>query len=490
MSTETVYYSKAREIKAAELRRREAAAREARRRAAQLKAEQKAQEAARRRIDAANVIIQDQEHIFQYEIARLDEATQRLPDLLMSAPELSTPEYSNNTAPEEVEVYAAMMTNEVSRFVEQLGTAIVDAERLLQRRLQKAEAWRNAMDLENNVKCRKQDVDGLAALLQLVPKEITLPVRPDSSAELEEVQMYLEAIKQSMDEMEQEYSNLISRQQSRERAAGLAGSQLRVNNVGKAQKEHQSSLLVSAKNSLIKMLDQTLDTYEMRLKDLPEATQWLVEDAISHADTSDKSEQVVRWIARTKQHLEGTRKSIIMMQEAPEMIHKNKQLSYRWSLLVERLQRVAGGLDEFTPDLDREYQQISVDAGRNICTAYTKEDWLCAMSEQGFEVFERENGEGMVVVDLNNLDVWLEAAEIQSNGGDGFGVSMELKTDVNSSPEQEIAITENVCSRLKQAMSATTDETNVHSEVVSRTQKITRGKRLTRKLKTFHQPLR
>ncbi len=489
MSTETVYYSKVREINAAELRRREAEAREARRKAAQLKAEQKAQEAARRRMDAANTIIQDQEHLFQHEIARLDEATQRLPDLLMAAPELSTPEISNYTTPEEVEAYAAMITNEVSRFADQLGTAIVDAERLLQRRLEKAEAWRNAKNIENNVKCRKQDVDGLATLLQLVPKKMTMPVRPDSSAELEEVQMYLEAIKQSMEEMEQQYSNLIARQQSRERAADLAGSQLRVNNVVKAQTEHQVSLLTSAKHSLRKTVDQSLSTYELCWEDLPEATKWLVEDAIAHADTSDKSEQVVRWIARTKQHLEGTQKSLIMMQKVPEMIHENKQLSYRWSRLVERLQRVAGGLDEFTPDLEREYQQISVDAGRNMCTAYTKTDWLCAMSEQGFEIFERDNGEGMVVVDLNNLDVWLEADEIQSNEGDGFGVSMELKTDANSSSEQEITTTENVCSRLKQAMRATTDETDVHSEVVSRTQKISRGKRPARKLKTFQQPL-
>jgi hypothetical protein len=198
----------------------------------------------------------------------------------------------------------------------------------------------------------------------------------------------------------------------------------------------------------------------------------------------------VRWIARVKQHLEGTQKSLIMMQRVPEMIHENKQLSLRWSRLVARLQRVAGGLDEFTPDLDREYHQIAVDAGRNICAAYTKADWVCAMSEQGFEVFERENREGMVVVDLNNLDVWLEADEIQSNEGDGFGVSMELKTDANSSSEQEDAITESVCSRLKQVMSATNDVTDVHSEVVSRTQKITRGKRPTRKLKTLQLPLR
>lgn len=489
MSTETVYYATAKEIRAAELRHREAKAREAKRKAAQLKAEQQAKEAARRRIEAANIIIQQQEDLFQQEVTRLDEASQRLPDFSMRVAVLSTPDFPRNASPEDVEVYADTLRSEVSSFTHQLRAAIIGAEYLLQRRIEKAETWQKIKIMENNVEHRKQEIDNLAALLHVASEETILSQRPDTSAELEDVQMYLNSIKQFMDGLERQYSTLLSRQQSRQRSAELAGSYVDASNVEIVQKEHQVSLLARAKASLKKTMEDALNRYQISWEELPEDTRLLVEDAISHADASDKSEQVIRWIARARQHLDGTQKSLTMMQNAPEMIHDNKHLSDRWSQLVERLQRVAGGIDEFTPDVDREYQQISMDASRNVCTAYTKADWLCAMSEQGFDVLERKNEAGMVVVDLNNLSVWLEAEEIQSKEGDGFGVSMKLKTDTESSTEQESSITEDVCSRLKQVMSTATDKASTHSEVVSQTRRITRGKRPARKLKTFQQPL-
>ena len=141
MSTETVYYSKASDIRAAELRHRQAEAREARRKAAQLKAEKKAKEVARRRIEAANIIIREQEDLFQREVTRLDEASQRLPDLSMRVPVLSSPDFTSNANPEDVEVFAESMTSEVSSFTNQLQAAIVEAEYLLQRRIEKAETW-------------------------------------------------------------------------------------------------------------------------------------------------------------------------------------------------------------------------------------------------------------------------------------------------------------------------------------------------------------
>jgi hypothetical protein len=490
MSTETVYYSNAKEIKAAELRRREAEARKARRLAVQLKAEKEVQEAARRRIAAANKAIREQEQLFQHEVARLDEASLRLPDLSMCTPVLSTLEVANNNAPEAFEAHVSTITGEVGRFTHQLNVAITKAEHLLQRRLAKAEAWREAKDLEDIAQHRRKNVDSLATQLQLDLEEITLPARPDSHSEVEEVHAYIDTIKQSITEIEQQHARLIACQQSRKHASSLAGPQLHASDAEKAHKEHQASLLASARICMRDTVDQTLNSYGVRMEELSKTTQWLIEDAIASANASDKSEQVIRWIARAKQHLDGARKSLSMMQQIPEMIHEDEHLSNRWSRLVERLQRVANGLDEFTPELDREYTQISIDANRNVCTAYTKADWVYAMSKQGFEVFERKNGEGLVVVDLDNLEVWLEADEIESKEGEGFGVVMELKTDATSNPEQETAITENVCSRLKQVKGATAaNNTNVQSEVIARSRKITRGKRPAKSLKTFQQPL-
>lgn len=489
MSTETVYYSSANDIKAAELRRRQAEAREARRKAAELKAERKAQEVARRRIATANLAIYDQELLFQREVARLDEATQRLPDLSMATPVLPNLEMSNYRAPEDVEAYAAIVAIEVGLFTKQLDSAIVESERLLQRRLATAEAWREVKDLENNAELRKETIDALAGHLKLVLEEITLPLRPDTNAELEDVQAYLEAIKQSMAEINRKFSSLISCQQSRERASELSGTKLHSSKAENALKEHQASLLASAKITLRQTLDQALNSYEMCFEELPKAIQLLIEDTIEKAGTSDKSEQLIRWVAREKQHLDAIQKSLSMMQNIPELVHENEHLSYRWSRLVERLQRVAGGIDEFEPDLDREYSQIFRDTSRKVCSAYTRSDWMCAMSKQGFEVFERENGQGLVVVDLNNLDVWLEADEVQSKEGAGFGVSMELKTDADNTPDQEGAITENVCSRLGQVKDATAENANGQGAIIARTPKITRGKRPAKALKTFQKHL-
>lgn len=58
------------------------------------------------------------------------------------------------------------------------------------------------------------------------------------------------------------------------------------------------------------------------------------------------------------------------------------------------------------------------------------------MSRQGFEVLEPEEGEGLVVVDLQNPDVWLRGTEMQAEDG-GFAVMMELETAADTSPQQD-----------------------------------------------------
>lgn len=489
MSTETVYYSRADNIKAEELRRRQADAREARRLAAQRKAEEKARKVALRRISAANKVIREQEQVLEQEIARLDEAANRLPDLHMTAPVLGSLDGSFDGDPAAVEAHAASITEAVQQFSRRLGAAIEEAETLLQRRIAKAAAWREIKGLEEKAALRKRAIDELIQQLGVEEMRIELPARPGKEAELEEVEAYLEALRGVMNEIELQHTSLVNRRHSRERAESLAGETLHSRDAGFAQREYQDKLASNRRDALRQSLDRALVAHELTWEDLPESTRWLIEESVSAAATSDGAEQILRWVSREKQHLEGTNKSLCMMQQVPELVHEDEQLSYRWSRLVERLQRVAGGIDEFETSLEREYQQIAEDASRNICADFTKSDWICAMSGQGFEVFEKEGGNGLVVVDLNNLGVWIDAQELQSRDGAGFGVTMELMTDVESTPQQEKATTEDVCARLGRVNGGVSEKAKAESAVVSHTHKITRGKPPARRLKTFRKEL-
>ena len=66
---------------------------------------------------------------------------------------------------------------------------------------------------------------------------------------------------------------------------------------------------------------------------------------------------------------------------------------------------------------------------------------------------------------------------------------MELMTDVESTPQQEKATTEDVCARLGRVNGGVSEKAKAESAVVSHTHKITRGKPPARRLKTFRKEL-
>jgi|GEM_PF-3272233 len=477
MSTTTVSMrSTTRNAEIEELRRREAEARAAARRAAQRAEEQRRrEEALRRRIVAANRIIADEESRLQSVVARLDEAARRLPDLALSAPQL--PAMSSGIAqdPARLEAYAEHLKAEVERFSRRLDGAIAEAERLLERRIQKAAAWRTAADLEQQMELRTQGSREAAARLQENLTIIAPPARPHPEAELEAVEAYVAALCRNLEALNRQHASLCARVTARERAVALGGTLVQSQDAAEAHARHEAGRVVAAQAALRAHLQARLAAADLALEDLPDGLRVLIDDALAQAHRQDQGERVTRWVAREKQSRDGVQHALALMQNPPDLVHDDPLLAQRWTALLAQLQRIASGLEAFTPGVEREYAQIQADARLLVNTAFTKADWVQAMSEQGFEIFEREDGQGLVVVDLDHPEVWLEATPFEAEQG-GFAAALELKTDAASLPG-EAKVTDSICAKLARAAGDAKPNVKIEAEVIERESRITRGRR-------------
>jgi hypothetical protein len=278
------------------------------------------------------------------------------------------------------------------------------------------------------------------------------------------------------------------RMESRRRATALAGTKVQTQSADAVHTRFETERVASAQRALRTRLDAALSSAEMRLEELPEGLRALIDDALAQAHIQDQGERLTRWIARQQQRRDDVARALSLMQQAPDLVHDDPALSQRWSSLLAQLQRVAGGLDDFTPSLGHEYVQLCTDAQRLLNTAFTKADWIEAMIEQGFEIFEREDGEGLVVVDLDHPETWLEATELEAQQG-GFATVLELKTDAALASVDEAVATSDICAKLARAAGAARPDVATAAEVIERKPRITRGRRPAKARKAFAQGL-
>lgn len=486
MSTTTVSFrSTTRDTELEALRQREAEAREAARRAAQRAEEQRRrEEAIRLRIAAANRSIAEQEGRFQRAVARLDEAARCLPDLALTAPTLPALDGEITQDPAKLEAYATHLAAEVEQFGRQLDIAIAEAERLLQRRIAKAAAWRTAADLVQELDVRTQAIRDAAARLHESMSLESPPVKPQAEAELEAVEAYVAALQQRLIEANRQIQSLNDRLESRRRASALAGAEVQTQSADTAHARFEAERVAAAQAALRARLDAAMSSARMRFEELPESLRALIDDALAQAHVQDQGERVTRWIARQQQRRDGVARALSLMQQAPDLVHDDPALSRRWSSLLAQFQRVAGGLDDFTPSIEHEYAQLCADAQCLLNTAFTKADWVQAMIEQGFEIFEREDGQGLVVVDLDHPETWLEATELEAEQG-GFAAVLELKTDAALVPTDEAAVTSDICAKLARAAGTAKPDVATAAEVIEQKPRITRGRRPAKAKKTF-----
>lgn len=503
MSTTTVSFrSTTRDVDLAAVRRRESVAREAAREARrQAEAARRRQQQARRqaeeerrreaerqrRLTRANRTIAEQEGRFQGLVARLDEAARRLPDLTLSAPRLAALDAGTAQDPARLEAYAARLTADVAGFAGQVEGALAEAERRLARRLAKAAAWRRATDLEQQLEQAAAQTRAAAMQLGTAVAAVAGPARPHPEAELEVVEAYEAALRGRLVEAQGQRDRLQAQVRSRERALALSGASVQTRAAGEVLNAHAQAQRDQAVAALAAFRDAELARAGLRLDALPAALQAQLAEAVAAAPTQDYRPGITRWIARERQRRAGVERALALLQCAPELVHADPGLAGRWASLAEQLQRIAGGLEDLHPSVEREYEQLRADAGRLVNAAFTRADWVQAMCAQGFEVLERQDGQGLVVVDLDQPEIWLEATEYEDAQG-SFAATLELKTDA-AALTGESGITETICAKLARAAATGTPEVVTEAAVVEHEERIQRARRPTMARKTFAQRL-
>ena len=489
MSTTTVSIrSTSRAADLAAVRRRQAEARAAARRARQRALEERRQEEAKRqRIALAHELIGVQESRFEALVTRADEAARRLPDLALQTPTLESLDSRAQQDPAALEAHVARLTAHVNTFAHQLDAAVAEAERLLARRIATAAAWRRAADLEQQIQLLTERVRQAASGLGVDPVQMATPTRPSTDAALETVEAFVVALTRRRDALDQEDAKLRARAQSRERAKALGGAQVDARGADQILGQYADEQRARAAAALAAHRDAELARHGLRLDQLPRALRARLAQTLTRASEQDWRDSVSGWIAREQQQRADLSRALDLMQRAPDLVHADAGLSRRWASLTGQLQRIASGLEPFTPSVEREYAQIGADAGRLVNAAFSRADWVQAMSEQGFEVLERVDGDGLVVVDLDHPEVWLEANEYEDEGG-AFAATLELMTDVAALAE-EATITDAVCGKLAHAAASGAPEVATQAEVIEHERRIKRAHRPILGRKAFAQTL-
>lgn len=482
MSTTTVSYrSTTTDVEIRALRRREAEARAAARRAEK---ERRRDDAMRRRIEKAHTDIARQEERFQCAVARLDEAARRLPDLTLRVPQLATMKSGTSQDPAKLEVYAERLADQVEEFSRQLDAAVNEAQRLLDRRIRKAAAWRNAGDLKQQMDIIEQRCREEAGRIQ---ERFTAAAAPDKlsrEAELEEVETYVEMLRRRHGEITGYYAGLHARVLSRESAMAIGGGRVDTRGAAEAQTRHDEERQTRAAAALRSHLDARLTEADLCLDELTGALRARVEFALEQAHCRDWTEYLTFWVAREKARRSGIDRALELLQCAPDMVHADPRLSERWTNLAARLQRIAGGLEAFTPDVDREYEQLCADARRLLNTAFTWADWLKAMSLAGFKVIEQEEGQRLLVIDLDHPETWFEGTSLEAEQEGGSGATLDLITDAESLTNEDEVIAD-ICKKLARVAGFAADEVSCESEEIERTHRIKRGRRPRALQQTF-----
>lgn len=437
--------------------------------------EAKAREAARRRIGVANAAIARSEERFRLAVQKLDEACARLPDLELRVPQLAGISASDAQDPARVEAFAAAIDARVDQFGAELERAIEQAEHLLRRRLRVAAAWRAAKDLEDHLReLAAQCAQNAQALREAVPGMRILE-RPQADAEAEVVETYVSSLRPLHDEWLRKCDSLRSRVEALRRAQGLGGSRVRAGTAAQALAAHDARQHAEKRAAFDRNLQRALDINALRIEALPQGLRARVEMARAESHERESSQEIGVWLARHKRQESDAQCAQAFMKSPPEGVREEPGLSQRWTALCGQLQRVAAGLDELSPSHELEVRQLRLDAQRAVNLAFSRADWVRALNEQGFEVLEREDGEGLVVVDLDHSEAWLEVQQHTTEDG-SFVASLELKTDVAPFAGED-RVTDAICAKLERVAESAASGVASGSEVVEHETRITRARR-------------
>jgi hypothetical protein len=446
-----------------------------------------AAERERVRLGVAHAEIQQLDRRFRALVHQLDQASHRLPDLTLQAPEwVNLDDQRQGVA--DVERHAGLARTLVSRFEQQLSAAVREAEAVLARRIALAAAWRHAHALHEALPLHHQQLVTLCQQLGEEPPVLPSLARPSAEATLAEVEAHIQALQQAVRGAEQTKSSarrrLASKQQARHLAGQAVGQGLQAQ---EALETHITQQRQRVRSALQTTLDQALRSAQLDPSALPEGTQALL-DAVLDADEDSAlhRERIQRVVAREKVLETHAAQARALMLASPNLVHAQPGRSRRWLSLVQSLQNVSAGLEAFSPFHQQEYEQIALDAQRDLDRIYVQSSFAQSLREQDLLARETEDGR-LVIEDLRRIGVRMEEAqalELSKGQRGGMATLLELKTDQDLPPDQEPAVVDDVCQRL-QAAARSTPQVQTTCVELEHQRRIPRSKRPTG-LKRLH----
>lgn len=451
-----------------------------------LQAEQAERE--RQRLGLAQHAVTQLDQRFRELVARRDEAAGRLPDFSLQEPSWPTLSAAESKNSDGVEQYAAKLKSVVNAFERQLQTAIHDAEAILADRLARAEAWRGAAALEQVVRVCYQNLIAACQAVQEKPPALQAFDRPEVDASLFNLQRYITALQTQVTDLQQQITLAHRRLDTRRFGHSVSGSQIDVrSNAQKALANHEIEQHSKSRQALLATLTEALNEAKLNMAELPAGTQILLNTSLEAIEaTSQQREHIRRLVARERVQQEQTAQALCLMQAPPDLVHAQPERAERWHMLVQELQLVAAGMAPLSPNHGLEYEQIKLDAQRDVDRRYVETEFVSALREQDFNALSDADGR-LIIEDLRHVSVWLEetqALEVASSERGGMATVLELKTDTPlddwAQDEQVIA---SVCERLQAASQSSTKVKGEH-EVLDRKTRISRGRRPT-KLQSF-----
>lgn len=464
MSNTTISVSQAaEEARLADIRRQEEAERRAR-----LERERSAQ--------ALSQLLQQEDRLHAIQ-ASLDEASARLPDLRrVSAFEWREPPNAKVGAAQ-LERHLTQMRKQLDTFERDVNAAIEHAEIQLQRREATANAWRASQDAETQWRMNHHAMAALSQRLGQSPRPDSMPGCPAKDAELETVQAHVERLQASIARQAGALQVMHSEAITLARAGESAGTTVTgVRGAQEALALHDAKAVAQSRARFEASLVQAMASNAVRSEDLPVSVQRLIEGARQMSADKDWAVTLQDWMAREATRRCDTARALVMLSSPPEGVMEDVGLSRRWQQLTPHLQAVMAGHETMSSELEGEFAQLARDAQRQLNYRLSRAAWFARLASQGLEVLEREDGEGLVVIDLTCPKTWLEAQEFEGENGE-FAATLELMTDATPGTLDEEAQTASVCERLAKASGQNTDKVKAESEVVERKKRITRARK-------------
>lgn len=429
--------------------------------------------------------ILQQEERFRAIQTRLDAAGVRLPDLVITNRFVWPDPPGEKAGAARLETHLSQLRQQLDRFERDVANAVSEAEQRLLRRQATAAAWRTAQDTEAQWRQNDQALVDLALRLGQKPRVEPQPRRPDRNAELEEVQDHVARLRSTVCRQELSLAALRAEARMLARAGEIAGHAVQgTRSSTRALAEHQSDTAARARAHFEACLAQAMAVHSIRSEDLPAGIQRLLDGARQMAHEKDWSVTLGDWMAREASRRAHTARALMMLSSPPEGLLEDAELAQRWQQITPRLQSVMAGHEALGRDLEAEFEQLGRDAQRTLNYRLSRAACFARLAREGLEVMERDDGDGLVVLDLSCPATWLEVQEFEGENGE-FAATFVLKTDAAEGALNDEVQTASICDRLGKATGQAKGKVRSESEVVERKSRITRSRKPTLKARAM-----